>query len=125
MAGLTATDIWATGFDWASPKMTDGVKKVDQIIKQKVGKDITSDSAMGFETLWILTQAIEHAQSLDPTVVKDAFEKMTRFETMTGPGKLGGAKTYGINHVVIDPFPVVRIMDGKVEHIRFIDPRLP
>ena len=125
MAGSSATDIWAIGYDWGSPKMPDGVKKVAQIIKQKVGQDLTSETAMGFEALWLLTQAIEHAQSLDPTVVKNAFEKMTKFETLTGPGKLGGAKTFGINHDVINPFPIIRIMDGKVEHIRFIEPRLP
>ena len=51
---------------------------------------------MGFEAFWVLAQAIENAQSVDPTVVKNAFEKMTKFETTTGPGKLGGAKTYGI-----------------------------
>ena len=125
MAGSMATDIFATNFDWTSPKMPDMVKKMGQIIKQKIGQDTTTDSWMGFETLWILAQAIENAQSVDPTVVKNAFEKMTKFETTTGPGKLGGAKTYGIAHIVYEPLPILRIMDGKVEHIRFIDTRLP
>ena len=92
-----ATDIFAINFDWTSPKMPDMVKKMGQIIKQKIGQDTTTDSWMGFEALWLLAQAIENAQSVDPTVVKNAFEKMTKFETTTGPGKLGGAKTYGIS----------------------------
>jgi branched-chain amino acid transport system substrate-binding protein len=125
MAGSSATDIFATNFDWTSPKMPDMVKKMGQIIKQKIGQDITTDSWMGFETFWLLAQAIENAQSIDPTVVRDAFEKMTKFETTTGPGKLGGAKTYGIAHIVYEPLPILRIMDGKVEHIRFIDTSLP
>ena len=125
MAGSTATDIFATNFDWTSPKMPEMVKKMSQIIKQKIGQDITTDSWMGFEAFWILAQAIENAQSVDPTVVRDAFEKMTKFQTTTGPGRLGGAKTYGMAHIIYEPLPVLRIMNGKVEHIRFIDTSLP
>jgi hypothetical protein len=58
-------------------------------------------------------------------VVKNAFEKMTKIDTPTGPGKLAGAKTYGISHVVVRPLPVVRITNGRVEHLKWIDPVLP
>jgi len=125
MAGDYATDIFAVNFDWSSPKMPDMVKTIGQIIKQKIGKEMTTDSWMGFEGVWFLTQAIENAQSIDPTVVKNAFEKMTKIEASTGPGKLGGAKTYGIAHMVSEPLPILRIMDGKIEHIRFVEPILP
>ena len=125
MAGENATDVFAVNFDWASPKMPDMVKKMNQIIKEKIGVETTIDSWTTFEALWLLAQVMENAQSIDPTEVKNAFEKMTKFETTTGPGKLGGAKTFGISHIVIEPVPIVRIMNGKIEHIRFVESSLP
>jgi ABC-type branched-subunit amino acid transport system substrate-binding protein len=78
-----ATDIFATNFDYTSEKMPPMVKEIARVIKQKIGAEITADSFMAFEAIWVLAQAIQHAQSLDPTVVKNAFEKMTKIDTPT------------------------------------------
>ena len=120
-----ATDVFSTSFDFASPKMTPAVKEMARVIKEKIGAEITSESLRGFEALWALAQAIQNAQSIDPTAVKDSFEKITKIDTPTGPGKLGGFKTYGINHVILRPFPMNRIMNGKIEHLGWLDPVLP
>jgi len=120
-----ATDIFAVNFDFANPKMPPMVKEMARVIKEKIGVEMGVDAFMGFETLWVLTQAIENAQSLDSTVVRDAFGKMKKIETPTGPGKLGGLKTYGINCIVLKPLPMVKIMNGKIEHLGWFDPVLP
>jgi branched-chain amino acid transport system substrate-binding protein len=120
-----ATDIFSTSFDFTSPKMLPLIKEIARVIKQKIGAEITPESFRAFEAIWALAQAIEHAQSIDPTAVKDSFEKMTKIDTPTGPGKLGGLKTYGINRVVLRPFPMNRIMNGKIEHLAWLDPVLP
>ena len=39
--------------------------------------------------------------------------------------KLGGFKTYGVNRIVLRPFPIVRIMNGEIEHLGWFDPVLP
>jgi len=120
-----ATDIFSTSFDFTSPKMLPMVKEIARVIKQKIGADITPESFRAFEAIWALAQAIENAQSIDPTAVKDSFEKMTKIDTPTGSGKLGGLKTYGINRVVLRPFPMNRIMNGKIEHLGWLDSVLP
>jgi branched-chain amino acid transport system substrate-binding protein len=120
-----ATDIFSTNFDYTSEKMPPMVKEIARVIKQKIGVEITADSFMAFEAIWVLAQAIQHAQSLDPTVVKNAFEKMTKIDTPTGPGKLGGLKTYGVNHIVTRSYPLLKIMNGKIEQLGWAEPVLP
>jgi branched-chain amino acid transport system substrate-binding protein len=120
-----ATDILAGSFDLTSPKMTPMVKEMGRVIREKIGVEITAESFLAFEAIWELTQAIGNAQSLDPTDVKNSFEKMTKIDTPTGPGKLGGFKTYGVNRIVLRSFPIVRIMNGKIEQLGWFDPVLP
>jgi branched-chain amino acid transport system substrate-binding protein len=120
-----ATDFMATSYALKDPEMTPMIKEVGKIIKSKFGVDNTYDQLSSFEAMWILTQAIEKAQSLDPTVVKNSLEKTTKIDTPNGPGKMGGLKTFGINHALVRPFPVVRIMNGIVKHITWFTPELP
>jgi hypothetical protein len=70
-------------------------------------------------------QAIEAAQSLDPTVVKDTWEKMKSIETPYGTGKMGGLNTYGINHSVSAPMPLVSLKDGEVVWVKWQAVPLP
>jgi len=120
-----ATDIVAASFDFTSPKMPPMVKEMARVIREKIGAEMTAESFLAFEAIWLLAQAIGNAQSVDPTAVKNSFEKMTKIDTPTGPGKLGGLKTYGVNHIVLRPFPIVRIMNGKIEDLGWFDPVLP
>jgi ABC-type branched-subunit amino acid transport system substrate-binding protein len=69
----------------------------------------------GADSLWDLKYAIEAAKSLDPTVVKAKWETMSKFETIFGPGTVGGEKIFGIkNHVVAHPQAVQILKDGVV-----------
>ena len=75
----------------------------------------------GWDPLYTLVQAIEAAQSLDPAKVIKAFENMKTIESSTGTAKVGGMKTFGINHLVVQPCPITRIQNGVVEFIRWYD----
>ena len=66
-------------------------------------------------SLWVLKQVIEAAQSFDPTAVKNKWEAMDKVETLFGPGRMGGEAVYGIkNHAVLHPAPFQTLKDGKV-----------
>ena len=64
-------------------------------------------------SLFVLKEAIEAAQSLDPTVVRDTLESMETIDTIYGPGVLCGEKTFGIKHIISHPLPVQILKDGK------------
>lgn len=72
--------------------------------------------------LWSLLTAVQDAQSVDPTVVKNHWEKMSTIPgTPYGTGKLGGKETYGIRHAVATPIPFCRLMNGEVKFGRWVE----
>jgi branched-chain amino acid transport system substrate-binding protein len=89
--------------------------------KAKYGEDYIGRVA-GANSLFILAEVIEAAQSLDPTVVKEKWESMDKVETIYGVGTVCGDKTFGINHhFVAHPQPITRIQGGKVVPAGWID----
>lgn len=105
--------------------MTPLLNEWAKLVKAKLGKDLTTDHVIGFETLYYIVQAVEKAQSLDPTVVRDTLARMTKIDTSTGPGKMGGLKTFGVNHIVIKPLPISRFVNGEPKFIRHFVPNIP
>lgn len=71
----------------------------------------------GWDPLYTLVQAIKAAQSLDPTDVIKAFEKMKSIDTSQGLSKIGGLKTYGHNHMTLQPCPLTRLNNGQIEFL--------
>jgi branched-chain amino acid transport system substrate-binding protein len=82
-------------------------------------------TTQSWDAMWCLVQAIDKAQSIDPTDVKNAWENMQSFETTRGPARMGGAKTFGINHIVCGPAPIIRYMNGEIEFIKWHDSWMP
>jgi hypothetical protein len=72
-----------------------------------------------------MVQAIEKAQSLDPTVVATTFQNLKSIDTAEGPATIGGLKTWGINATVITQCPLSRFKDGKTEFIGFFPLNVP
>lgn len=73
--------------------------------------------------LWILTQVIQAADSLDPAVVKAKWESMDTVSTLYGKGTFGGDKTYGLkHHAVSHPVPYAKLANGSVVDGGWIDP---
>jgi branched-chain amino acid transport system substrate-binding protein len=83
------------------------------------------DSLRGWDPVYTLVQAIEKAQSLDPTVVKASFEKMGTIDTAEGPAVVSGEKTFGFNCCVVSDCPLSRFKDGKAEFIGFFPLSVP
>jgi branched-chain amino acid transport system substrate-binding protein len=77
----------------------------------------------GWSALWMLTQAIQKAQSLDPVKVADTFSKMQNIEGVFGTATMGGLKALGVNNVVMQPRPLIRIDKGRVTDIQIVKPR--
>ena len=120
----SATDWFNTSPVVDSPGMTPMIKQIKQMHLDKYGH-FSLDYLIGWDGIWCLVQAIEKAQSLDPSVVAETWEKMNRIETAYGTGTMGGLKTYGVNHVVVKPFPISRLMNGVAEHIKWVLPEVP
>jgi hypothetical protein len=90
------------------------MKEVIRGIKAKHGNVVTI-FIQGANTLWVLKEAIEAAQSLDPTVVKNKWETMDKIQTIFGPGRMCGDETFGIrHHIVAHPQPVQWMKGGKL-----------
>jgi branched-chain amino acid transport system substrate-binding protein len=57
------------------------------------------------EATYVLPQILQAAQSLNADDILKALPKMSNFETLWGPGHVGGEKTYGVKRAVIHPMP--------------------
>ena len=78
-----------------------------------------------FNSIWAIAKAIEAAQSLDPTVVRDAWEKLDTIETPYGTGHMGGLETYGIRHALAHPEPYQILDEGVAKFGAWVDVRSP
>jgi branched-chain amino acid transport system substrate-binding protein len=121
IAGIQAsTDFFIHQIDLESPAMTPMIKEIVKRAKAKYGK-VYGMHIWGFNPFYELKQVIEKAQSADPAAIKDTWEKMKTIDTVYGPGKMGGLKTYGINHTVCAPCPIVALMNGEVKWVKWVD----
>ena len=80
---------------------------------------------VGYNGLWVLTQAIEKAQSVDPQVVYEEYQKMTEpgtFQTLWGDGAyVGGLESTGVNAVLNEPYWINAIgADGVAKNAKQI-----
>jgi branched-chain amino acid transport system substrate-binding protein len=117
-----AKDVFMCGATPMDPGNTPLMNEMGKRIAAKYGKD-ESIYLQGATAFWVLVQAIEAAQSLDPTVVKAKWETMNNVETFQGMGRMCGTETYGLkNHAVSHPQPFQMMKDGKVVNAGFVDP---
>jgi branched-chain amino acid transport system substrate-binding protein len=125
IAGKAAsTDFFIHQLDLNSPDMTPMIKEITKMAKEKYGK-VYGMHIWGFNPFYELKQVIEKAGSTDPTVLKDTWGNMKTIDTVYGPGRMGGLKTYGINHTVCAPCPIVSLMDGQVKWVKWVDVYTP
>jgi ABC-type branched-subunit amino acid transport system substrate-binding protein len=120
-----STDYFNSSLDIKSPNVPPMVKEIQKRWEAKFASPFMFEGAQGWDALWALTQAIEAAKSLDPTVVKIAWENIPSIETSYGKGHMGGLKSFGVNHIVVRPTPISRLKNGKVELIKWYTPEIP
>ena len=91
---------------------------IDQIYAKYGERSIHLQSV---NVLYMFKQAIEKANSLDTTVVRDTWEKMDTMQTPYGTAKLGGLQTYGIKHAYSHPDQVWTLDNGQPKFGAWID----
>jgi branched-chain amino acid transport system substrate-binding protein len=121
VAGVDACkDLFVTNVAADDPNLPSLAKEICQKTMAQYGSD-WSFFMTAASCLWCLKGAIEAAQSLDPTVVKEKWETMNTIDTIYGTGRMGGEETYGIRHAVSLPTPIIVVKDGKVTAVDWID----
>ncbi len=114
-----ATNYFAKGISADTPDMPQITQEAVKLAVAKYGRlDIAQ--LYGFNGMYVLVNAIEKAQSLDPTEVRDFMAKMTDVDTAFGPGKMTGLQTYGINHTVVHPIPIQLLENGELKPGRWM-----
>jgi len=121
----SATDFIYAAFDVYGPEAPAGVQEVVKLWDSVYDEPFDADSPETWDTMGVLVQAIEKAQSLDPTAVAQAWETMDTFQSIKGAGRMGGAKVFGINHMGFSPCPVTRLQNGEIEFVMWFDPWVP
>ncbi len=123
IAGKEATkDVFTCAATPVDPGNTSLMNEMGKRIVAKYGKT-ESMTVQGADCLWVLIQAIEAAQSLDPTVVKAKWENMDKVQTFQGTGRMCGDETYGLkHHAVSHPQPFQMLKDGKAVNAGLVDP---
>jgi branched-chain amino acid transport system substrate-binding protein len=78
-----------------------------------------------FNSIWALVNAVEAAQDLDTTAVRDTWEELDTIETPYGTGHMGGLQTYGIRHALSHPEPYQMLDKGQAKFGDWVDVRVP
>ncbi len=120
-----AYDYFNGSMDIKSADLPPMIKEMKKRWEVKFKSRFMFESFMGWDALWCLVQAIEAAQSLDPTVVKTTWENMKSIKTSYGTGHMGGLKTYGVNQLVVRPCPICAFFKGEVKLIKWYTPEFP
>jgi ABC-type branched-subunit amino acid transport system substrate-binding protein len=125
IAGGGNTDIFGAGItlkdmDSLSQDMKDA--HAAYLAKGYAAKDEISDVYLvGYNGLWVLLQAIEKAQSVDPAAIEKAYEGLTKkgdLKTLWGDAYVGGLKTYGLNKVLCEPYWIDTCMNGVSKNVK-------
>ena len=116
------TDVICSGWDPATA--TGVLKEVVDGWQAKYGAEpFISDASFAWDESWILVQALEKAQSVDPEMVLATLDTMTApgsLQTGFGSAHMGGLETYGVNRVLVRPIPISHIMNGTIEFVGFM-----
>jgi branched-chain amino acid transport system substrate-binding protein len=119
------SDLIAPVFDVEDANTPRMVKEIVKLWEKRFKEPFHISALLGWSSIWCLAQAMENAQSLDPIKVTEAWENMKTIETPWGTGTMGGAKTFGINHMVIPPTCISLLNAGKVERTEWRQSVLP
>ena len=120
-----ATDFIYASFDVYGPDAPPMVKELTKMWDATHDEPLDADGPEVWDSIWVMVQAIEKAQSLDPTAVMKTWEKMETIETPWGPGTMGGGQAFGLNHMVVRISPITRLQNSKVEFIKWDKVMIP
>jgi len=103
------------GFDFDG----DLVPQTARDIKTKAGdRTVTHATLVLYETVYIMKEAVEATDSLDPDGFV-AWLESNEFETIFGKLRYGGESVYGVNHQLLYPVSLMEVKDGKYSQVYF------
>jgi branched-chain amino acid transport system substrate-binding protein len=99
-------------FDWETPIG----KKLREAYEKKYGKGIINAFVPAFyHSVYLLTEAIKRADSLDTDKVRTALESTAGYDAgIYGPIKWVGKETYGVNRQLMIPYYFSEVKGGKI-----------
>ena len=83
-----AYDLYLAGPDVMSPKMPPMIREYAKLVEKGSKDKMDFVHVLTLQSLWIIVQGIEKAQSFDTDQVVAALESMPKVETPYGPGKI-------------------------------------
>lgn len=122
------TDTFGLALYMDDPNLPAPVKEVVDRGRAMLGKDFVSDSVISCDQLLLLAQMLEKAQSIEPQAVQDKFETLTNpgdLQSIFGPAYAGGLEKTGVQRVLVRPWPICRIVNGKPEQVGFFTMDVP
>jgi ABC-type branched-subunit amino acid transport system substrate-binding protein len=125
ISGKTAaTNFITAGVVVGAPGTSPLLAEVEKRLQNKYGQ-LSQMSLNAFNCVWSMANAIQKAQSLDTTIVRDTWEKMDTIDTAYGKGWMGGQKTYGIKHAVNHLCPIILLDNGKAKFGDWVEVHTP
>ncbi len=113
-AGKEASEGYLMGLDWdtSGRYATPELKKVAAKFLTKYREPMTYQAACGYCGVYTMMEAMNKANSIDSTAVRDALVGM-KWDSVFGPTHIGGEKSYGVKRVFAYPAIVSQIQNGK------------
>lgn len=97
-------------------QMNDAMKAIADAWTENFSEPFASDALMAWDQAWVVTQAMQKAQSVEPSEVMAALESMTApgsVQTVFGAGQMAGSEWYGVARGLLRPIPITQIVAGK------------
>lgn len=113
-------DVFTIALTPGDPDMAPIASEIIDRVTAEYGADYQLEMTVP-NCLWVLKEAIEACQSLDPTTIRNQLESMDEIETIWGPAKICGEETLGIKHVVASPQAVQILLNGVETSAGWID----
>jgi ABC-type branched-subunit amino acid transport system substrate-binding protein len=115
-----AYDLFLAGPDVMSPKMPPMIREYAKLVEKGSKDKMDFVHVLPLQSLWIIVQGIEKAQSFDTEQVVAALESMSKVETPYGPGKMVGKDLIGANRLLLKDIPFTRILKGGKMEFEFL-----
>jgi len=113
-AGVEAVEGFAfQAPDPESPTLPQGMKELYKTYYEKYKEEADPVVFSTYAYLWVLKMAIEKAGTLDTTAVAKTMATLEG-EFPYGHFSMGGLKTYGANHQIVEPIFISEMRKGKL-----------
>ncbi|WP_051989546.1 ABC transporter substrate-binding protein [Salipiger aestuarii] len=107
--------------DFSGESATEVQKELNAGAREALGEPLNGLTISPYDAIMALRAAIEEADSVDPTKVKDVLPSV-RFESSYGPSGFGGEATYDYPQQMLLPVIVTRVENGETVELTRSNP---